>query len=80
MVTRKVGPVLAEILEAIDGIENHTAGKSLAEFEHDWLLRLGTQRAPEAIVFPQSAWSPAMRDPGRQDMAAESLYRENHDR
>ena len=29
MVKRKVGPVLAEILEAIEGIETHTAGKSV---------------------------------------------------
>lgn len=49
MVKRKVGPVLAEILEAIEGIETHTAGKSLAEFERDWLLRLGTQRALEIV-------------------------------
>ncbi|MEQ1407597.1 HepT-like ribonuclease domain-containing protein [Neorhizobium sp. Rsf11] len=49
MVKRKVEPVLAEILEAIEGIETHTAGKSLAEFEHDWLLRHGTQRALEII-------------------------------
>jgi uncharacterized protein with HEPN domain len=49
MVKRKVRPVLAEILEAIEGIETHTAGKSLAEFEGDWLLRLGTQRALEIV-------------------------------
>lgn len=46
---RKVGPVLAEILEAIDGIEAHTAGKSLADFKQDWLLRLATQRALEIV-------------------------------
>lgn len=46
---RKVGPVLSEILEAIDGIEIHTAGKSLADFEQDWLLRLGIQRALEIV-------------------------------
>ncbi|CDZ55477.1 HepT-like ribonuclease domain-containing protein [Neorhizobium galegae] len=49
MVKRKVGPVLAEILEAIEGIQTHTPGKSLAEFERDWLLRLGTQRALEIV-------------------------------
>jgi uncharacterized protein with HEPN domain len=49
VVTRKVGPILAEILEAIDGIETHTAGKSLADFQRDWLLRLAVQRALEII-------------------------------
>lgn len=49
MPRRKVGPVLAEILDAIDGIEAHTAGKSLADFKQDWLLRLATQRAPEIV-------------------------------
>lgn len=49
MAKRKVGPILAEILEAIDGIETHTAGKSLADFEQDWLLRLAIQRALEIV-------------------------------
>ncbi len=49
MTSRKIGPVLAEILEAIDGIETHTAGKSLSDFERDWLLRLAVQRALEII-------------------------------
>ena len=35
MSTRRVVPVLIEILEAIDGIEKHTAGKSLTDFKHD---------------------------------------------
>jgi uncharacterized protein with HEPN domain len=46
MAERKVGPVLAEILEAI---ETHTAGKSLEDFRHDWLRRLAVQRALEII-------------------------------
>ncbi len=49
MVNRKVGPVLAEILEVIDGIEIHTAGKSQKDFEQDWLLRLAIQRALEIV-------------------------------
>ncbi len=49
MADRKVRPVLAEILEAIEGIETHTAGKSLENFERDWLLRLGIQRALEIV-------------------------------
>jgi uncharacterized protein with HEPN domain len=35
MARRRIEPVLAEILEAIEGIETHTAGKSLADFERD---------------------------------------------
>lgn len=46
---RKVRPVLEEILDAIGGIEPHTAGKSLADFKQDWLLRLAVQRALEII-------------------------------
>ena len=49
MARRRIGPVLAEILDAIDGIETHTAGKSLADFERDWLLRLAIQRALEIV-------------------------------
>ena len=49
MAKRKIGPVLADILEAIDGIEKHTAGKSLEDFKEDWLLRLAVQRALEII-------------------------------
>jgi uncharacterized protein with HEPN domain len=49
MVKRKVEPVLAEIREAIEGIETHTAGKTLADFQRDWLLRLAVQRALEII-------------------------------
>jgi uncharacterized protein with HEPN domain len=49
MVSRKVGPVLAEIREAIEGIETYTADKTLADFQRDWLLRLAVQRALEII-------------------------------
>jgi uncharacterized protein with HEPN domain len=49
MTKRKVGPVLAEIREAIEGIETYTAGKTLADFQRDWLLRLAVQRALEII-------------------------------
>jgi uncharacterized protein with HEPN domain len=46
---RKVAPILDEILNAIDGILTSAAGKSLAEFERDWLLRHGVQRGIEII-------------------------------
>ncbi len=45
MTRRRIGPVLAEILEAINGIETHTAGLSLVDFQQNWLLKLAVQRA-----------------------------------
>jgi len=33
MVKRKVEPVLAEMQEEIEGIQSHTTGKTLADFE-----------------------------------------------
>lgn len=47
MAKRNVRPVLAEMLEAIEGIETHTEGKSLTDFESNWLLKLAVQRALE---------------------------------
>lgn len=49
MAKRKVGPVLAEMLEAISGIQTHTADKTLSDFENDWLLKLAVQRALEIV-------------------------------
>jgi uncharacterized protein with HEPN domain len=46
---RTIGPVLAEILEAIEGIQQATGGKSFADFQQDWLLRHAVQRAIEII-------------------------------
>jgi uncharacterized protein with HEPN domain len=46
---RLVRPALRAILEAVDGIENATAGKTLDEYSADWLLRHGVQRAIEII-------------------------------
>ena len=46
---RKLKPVLAEIIETIDGVMAATDGKSLDDFKADWLLRLATQRALEII-------------------------------
>ncbi|NTS31990.1 DUF86 domain-containing protein [Phyllobacterium sp. BT25] len=48
MPRRRIEPVVAEIIEAIDGIEISTRNKSLADFK-DWLLRMGVQRALEII-------------------------------
>ena len=41
--------VVAEILEAVDGIQKATEGKSLEEFSQDWLVRHGVQRGLEII-------------------------------
>jgi uncharacterized protein with HEPN domain len=46
---RQVAPVLAEILGAIEGIEQAVAGKTLADFEGEWLLKHGVQRGIEII-------------------------------
>jgi uncharacterized protein with HEPN domain len=46
---RRVAAVLADMLDAIDGIEQAVAGKSLAAFEKDWLLRHGVERGIEII-------------------------------
>jgi uncharacterized protein with HEPN domain len=49
MTPRKIGPILAEMIEALDGIEAATAGKTLEEFQADWLLKHGVQRGLEII-------------------------------
>jgi len=46
---RLVRPALRAILEAIDGIETATRGKTLDEFRADWLLRHGVQRGVEIV-------------------------------
>ena len=47
--TRKIGPILHEIITAIDGIQVAVAGKTFVDFHMDWLLRHGAQRAIEII-------------------------------
>jgi uncharacterized protein with HEPN domain len=46
---RLVRPALRAILDAIDGIENATRGKSINDYHADWLLRHGIQRGIEII-------------------------------
>jgi uncharacterized protein with HEPN domain len=46
---RELAPVLADIIEAIEGVETATAGRTFEEFKADWLLRHATQRALEII-------------------------------
>lgn len=40
---------MLKILAALEGIEHATSGKTLADFEHDWLLKHGIQRGIEII-------------------------------
>ncbi len=49
MAERRIEPILAEIIEALDGITAATAGKTLEEFRSDWLLRRGVERGIEII-------------------------------
>jgi uncharacterized protein with HEPN domain len=49
MAPRKIAPVIGDMLEAIEGIQRVTGGKSLAEFREDWTVRLAVQRAIEII-------------------------------
>lgn len=49
MVRRRVAHVLADVLDAIAGVETHTAGKTLQDFQRDWLLKFAVQRALEII-------------------------------
>jgi uncharacterized protein with HEPN domain len=46
--TRKIAPILDEIVTAIDGIRG-AVGKTFADYQEDWLLRHGAQRAIEII-------------------------------
>ncbi|MGH6980985.1 MAG: HepT-like ribonuclease domain-containing protein [Stellaceae bacterium] len=49
MTEQLVRPALRAILEAIDGIEHATRGKTIDDFSADWLLRHGVQRGIEII-------------------------------
>src|SRR5438552_3589598 len=46
---RLVRPALRAILEAIDGIESATRGKTIEDYHANWLLRHGIQRGIEII-------------------------------
>lgn len=49
MAVRRIEPILAEIMAALDGISAATAGKTLDDFRDDWLLRHGVERGIEII-------------------------------
>jgi uncharacterized protein with HEPN domain len=60
-VEKLLRPALRAILEAIDGIENATRGKSLDDFRADWLLRHGVQRGIEIISEAARRIPPELR-------------------
>ncbi|HLY59047.1 MAG TPA: HepT-like ribonuclease domain-containing protein [Stellaceae bacterium] len=49
MTARLVRPALRAIIEAIDGIDTASRGKSIEDYDGDWLLRHGIQRGIEII-------------------------------
>ena len=82
---RNVGVVFAEMLEAIAGIENAAAGKTLADFEREWLLKHGVQRGIEIISEAARHLPPDVRDrrpeiPWKQVIAVGSVLRHDYHR
>ncbi len=82
---RKVAVVLAEILDAITGIENAAAGKTLADFQCEWLLKHGVQRGIEIISEAARHIQPELRDrrpevPWKQVIAMGSVLRHHYHR
>jgi uncharacterized protein with HEPN domain len=49
LTARLVRPALRAIAEAIEGIDNAVAGKTLSDYSADWLLCHGIQRGIEII-------------------------------
>ncbi len=49
MTDQLVRPALRAILDAIEGIDNATRGKTIEDFGSDWLLRHGVQRGVEIV-------------------------------
>ena len=81
--TRSIGPVLADILEAIDGIEVATRRKSRGQFEADWVLRHAVQRAIEIISeacrhLPDEVLAPHPEIPWGKVRAAGNVLRHEY--
>ncbi|WP_319023040.1 DUF86 domain-containing protein [Mesorhizobium sp. B1-1-8] len=91
MAPRRVKPILAEILAALDGIAAATARKTLEDFRTDWLLRHGVERGIEIIseaarhipddltgLAPEIPWKQIRgirRHPASQDLRRDCLGR-----
>jgi uncharacterized protein with HEPN domain len=83
--SRNIAVVLAEMLDAISGIENSVAGKTLADFEREWLLKHGVQRGIEIISEAARHLPPNLRDrhpeiPWKQVIAMGSILRHEYHR
>jgi uncharacterized protein with HEPN domain len=85
MVSRRIGPILAEISEALDGIAAATAGKTLDDFRSDWLLRRGVERGIEIISeaarhLPDDLLSIAPEIPWKQVRGIGNILRHEYHR
>ncbi|HEY5105497.1 MAG TPA: HepT-like ribonuclease domain-containing protein [Caulobacteraceae bacterium] len=85
MTQRLVRPALRAILEAIDGIENACAGKSLVDYGSDWLLRHGVQRGIEIVSeaarrIPPELQATQPQVPWAQIMSIGSVLRHEYHR
>jgi uncharacterized protein with HEPN domain len=58
---RRVLPALTDILATIEKIENSTSGKQFSEFQADWLLQRGIERAVEIISEASRKIPPEMQ-------------------
>jgi uncharacterized protein with HEPN domain len=59
--TRSPDPALDDILDAVANIERVVAGKTFHDFEGDWLLRRGVERAIEIISEASRRIPPELR-------------------
>ena len=59
---RDVQPALDDIWEAIAGVDGAVAGKTFHDFESDWLLRRGVERAIEIISEASRRLPPDVKD------------------
>lgn len=82
---RKVAVVLTEMLDAISGIQNAVRGKTLANFEREWLLKHGVQRGIEIISeaarhIPLELKARRPETPWKQIVAMGSVLRHDYHR
>ena len=83
MARRNLAPVLADILDAIAGIEAATTGKSFSDYTNDWLLRRGVERGLEIISeaarrLPESATDSHPEIPWKQVRGVGNLLRHEY--
>lgn len=83
MGNRRLEPVLQEISDAIDGVLSATNGKSFTEFQSNWLLQRGVERALEIISeasrhLPDEALELAPEIPWRQIRAIGNILRHQY--